>query len=107
MIERLLINFVMMRTYVDPDGPFVRYADHAAEVESLANTLESLRRELGETRLVLEATDRNADRIADREKELESALDWLLVESGGKAIPNSSLDAARNHAKAMIEKGRT
>lgn len=71
---------------------FVSAEDYAA----LCAKIDQLQVELGETRLVLEQTERNAERLAAQINELRSALTWLHIESGGKAIPNSSLDAARN-----------
>lgn len=53
MVERLSINFPMMRTYADPEGPFVRYSDYAAFERDLAmrptslTTLYEIRKAMG------------------------------------------------------------
>lgn len=42
MVERLSINFPMMRTCDDPEGPFVRHSDYAALERDLAMRPTSL-----------------------------------------------------------------
>jgi hypothetical protein len=43
LIERLSVDFRMMRTYDDPTGPFVRYQDHAQALTEARAEIERLR----------------------------------------------------------------
>lgn len=58
---------------------------------------------------IVTQTVRQGTEITELKRELSEAvntLNWLFIESGGNALPNSTLDAARGAALVVLRKVR-
>jgi len=89
MVERYSINFPMMRTDTDPDGPFVRHTDYAAlaqERDALALSRSEVVANSEHLMHQFEQLKAERDRLAAENGLLVEALDQLVTAKALKGV---------------------